>query len=175
MSRSYLNEKLEARFIKNKGGFGVFANTHIKKDELLCAWGGNIWTREQFAQLPDENQSHGIQIDEELFQTYTVYETPDSADYVNHSCEPNAGLRGPITLIAIRDISPNEEICFDYAMSDSDPYDEFTCECGTALCRGNVTGNDWQLEELHQRYALYFSPYLKRRIEKLTKEATTTI
>jgi hypothetical protein len=55
-------------------------------------------------------------------------------------------------------------------MCDSTPYDEFNCGCGTALCRGQVTGNDWQLPELQARYEGFFSPYLQRRIDRLKQE-----
>ena len=166
MTRSYISPKLEGRFLLEIQGFGVFAKELIKKDELLCLWGGNIWTKAEFEQLPFENRSHGLQVDEELFQTYDSNETAETADYVNHSCTPNAGLRGSITLVAMRDISPGEEVCFDYAMSDGSPYDEFQCQCGSVNCRTTITGNDWMITELQQRYRGYFSPYLQRRIEQ---------
>ena len=69
----------------------------------------------------------------------------------------------------MRDIEAGEEVCFDYAMSDGEPYDEFDCQCGTPLCRGQVTGNDWQRPELQKRYDGYFSPYLQARIFHLLK------
>ena len=80
------------------------------------------------------------------------------------------GLIGQISVVALRDIYPGEEVCFDYAMSDSVPYDEFTCACGELNCRGRVTGNDWMLPDLQARYAGYFSPYLQRRIHRLQTE-----
>lgn len=172
MSRSYINEKLEARFIEDKGFYGIFAIKPIREGDVLCVWGGNIWKTAEFAELPYENRSHGLQVDENLYQTYGLDETAESADYVNHSCEPNAGLRGPISLVAMRDIAPNEEVCFDYAMSDGEPYDEFECQCGAFACRGRVTGNDWQLPELQVRYRGYFSPYLQQRIEELVLRET---
>jgi hypothetical protein len=67
----------------------------------------------------------------------------------------------------MRDILPGEEICFDYAMSDSTPYDEFICGCGAPNCRGTVTGKDWQIVELWDQYRGYFSPYLQRKIDSL--------
>ena len=94
----------------------------------------------------------------------------EPADYVNHSCEPNLGLRGQISLVALRDIQANEEVCFDYAMTDSTPYDEFECHCGLPTCRGTITGNDWKRPELWAKYAGYFSPYLQRRIDRLAQE-----
>lgn len=81
--------------------------------------------------------------------------------------QSNAGLSGQTGLVAIRAIQPGEEICYDYAMSDGSPYDEFRCKCGAVDCRARVTGNDWALPHLQRRYAGYFTPYLQRRIDEL--------
>ena len=89
----------------------------------------------------------------------------EPADYVNHSCAPNAGLSGQITLVAMCDIAAGEEITYDYAMSDGSTYDEFPCTCGAAECRGAVTGKDWKRPDLWRRYEGHFSPYLRRRID----------
>lgn len=167
MTRSYLSMKLEARFIEGKGGYAIFAVEPIQAGDLLCVWGGDIWSQAAFLQLPEENQMHGIQVEENLFQTYRVGDCAEPADFFNHSCMPNAGLRGPIALVAMHDIAAGEEVCFDYAMSDGEPYDEFVCECGTPLCRTYITGSDWQIPELQQRYKTYFSPYLQERIRNL--------
>jgi hypothetical protein len=72
----------------------------------------------------------------------------------------------------MRDIEPGEEICFDYAMSDSTDYDEFVCGCGAPNCRKKVTGNDWRNPVLWERYQGYFSPYLQLKINEL-KQAET--
>lgn len=167
MARSYMSPKLEEKYLPEVDGFGVFAKESIRRGELLCLWGGNIWTTEEFEQLPYENRSHGLQVDEALFQTYGLDEVVEAADYVNHSCSPNAGLQGAIRLVAMRNIALGEEICFDYAMSDGSPYDEFECQCGSADCRGIVTGNDWMIPELQNLYRGYFSPYLQNRINRL--------
>jgi uncharacterized protein len=54
-------------------------------------------------------------------------------------------------------------------MSESHPLFEFDCHCGTALCRGRTSAEDWRNRELQIRYAGYFSPYLQRRIEALRR------
>jgi len=38
------------------------------------------------------------------------------------------------------------------------------CLCGSPLCRGKVTPQDYLLEELQERYAGYFISYLRDRI-----------
>jgi hypothetical protein len=70
----------------------------------------------------------------------------------------------------MRDIKIGEEVCFDYAMSDTMPYDEFNCGCGAVTCRGTVGGNDWQKPELQKRYAGFFAPHVQRKIDAQRKE-----
>jgi SET domain len=57
--------------------------------------------------------------------------------FINHSCEPNVGFAGNIVLIAMRDISPGEELTTDYALFDD--YDGMMgCQCRTPSCRGTT-------------------------------------
>jgi hypothetical protein len=159
---SYLSPKLQGRLKTNGTGNGIFARESLKKSELLAVFGGVVYQADAFAALPDRERSLSIQVEENLF---LVPERIAEGDYVNHSCNPNAGLLGQIVLVAMRDIQPGEEVCFDYAMSDTTPYDEFDCACGAADCRGRVTGDDWRIPALQQRYAGYFTPYVQRRID----------
>jgi len=166
-SVSYLSPKLEGRACDEKGGYGVFAREGVSRGELLTMWSGTIVTAEQMLALPREVSTHGIQVEEDLFQVPLCADDP--ADMFNHSCSPNAGLYGQIALVAMRDIAKDEEVCFDYAMSDCNDYDEFDCGCGMAECRGRIRGSDWALPELQQRYQGYFSLYLQRRIERMAR------
>ena len=93
--------------------------------------------------------------------------TPEAGDMLNHSCEPNCGLLGQTLIIAMRDIGPGEELCFDYATCDASDYDEFRCRCGQPNCREIITGSDWREPGLQEKYAGWFSPYLARRIAAL--------
>jgi len=166
---SYISPKLEARPRPETGSAGVFARQPIAAGELLIIWGGEVVSGEQLRQLPARAQMHGLQIEADFYLVPT--RPPEPADYVNHSCHPNAGLNGQISLVALREIAPGEEICFDYAMSDSSPYDEFECRCGAANCRRRVKGSDWTRPELWDKYGPHFSPYLLRRIERLKNTA----
>lgn len=161
----YLSPKLQLKPNPEKGAGGIFAQEWVKTGELLLVWGGNILTGEQLEKAPAELIRFSVQVEENLYLTTVT--TPSTADFVNHSCEPNAGLSSSISLVALRPIAPGEEVCYDYATSDGSAYDEFECACGTPSCRRRVTGNDWQRPELQIRYAGYFSPYLQRRIDRL--------
>ena len=162
---SYFSPKLEVKPIPEKGGFGVFARQPISAGEIVTIWGGRIISGDQFDQVPPELRHSIVQI-EENFYTLTAGEL-EPVDYTNHSCNANVGMSGQIALVAMRPIEAGEEVCFDYAMTDGSPYDEFDCACGAPNCRGRVTGDDWQRPDLWERYAGFFSPYLQRRIDRL--------
>jgi hypothetical protein len=168
VGKHFLSPKLEVRAEPEKGGFGVYAIEAVAAGEIVSVWGGYIVDAEQLDTLPHEVQQHTVQIEEGLY--LATIGGAETADFINHSCDPNLGLRGQITLVALRDIEVGEEVCFDYAMTDCTPYDEFECHCGTAICRGTVRGDDWKLPELWAKYASYFSPYLQRRIDRLAQE-----
>ena len=125
-------------------------------------WSGTLVCGEELSGMPATVRRYSLQVEED--QYLVSLSDCEPPDYVNHSCDPNSGLAGQITLVAMRDISAGEEITYDYAMSDGSPYDEFTCSCGAPHCRGHVSGDDWRRSELWRRYAGYFSPYLQRRI-----------
>ena len=158
----FISPKLEGRLIGRKGGRGVFAREKVRANDVLVVWGGEVVTGKMLQSMSDDKHRLSIQIEEDL---YLVTANEGPADWVNHSCSPNAGLLGQVVLVALRDIRVGEEICFDYATSDGSPYDEFECGCGAKTCRHHVTGDDWQLPELQTRYAGHFSPYLQRRID----------
>jgi hypothetical protein len=115
--------------------------------------------------LDAERRGRALQVEEDLH----LLAEPEDADFVNHSCDPNAGLSGQVALTALRAISVGEEVCYDYAMSEGscDAEPAFECRCGAVVCRGRITGNDWQRSDLQARYATFFSPYLQRRLAAL--------
>jgi SET domain-containing protein len=158
---SWLTPRAELRDAGRKG-LGIFAVEPIARGETVAGWGGQIFGRADFDRLDADRRSHSIQIDTDLYLVSP--KTLEPADYANHSCEPNAGLLGNVLVVAMTDIAPGEEICFDYAMCDAADYDEFVCECGTPKCRRLVTGADRKRPELQARYAGYFSSYLATRI-----------
>ena len=56
------------------------------------------------------------------------------------SCEPNVGVRGQVTFVAMRAIAAGSELTIDYAMIDGDPAERMECACGIASCRGATSG-----------------------------------
>lgn len=158
----FLSPKIEIRSLSGARGQAAFALEAIARDELLAVWAGRVLDFPGLQALSPAERSHTIQIEDGLFLVSVVPDEP--SDFINHSCTPNAGIRGQVALVAMRQILAGEEITFDYAMADSTPYDEFDCACGAPACRGRVSAEDWRRPALQERYRGYFSAYLARRI-----------
>ncbi len=170
MSYSWVNPKLEVGHTLNYGR-GLFAKDIIIQSEMLIVWGGIVIPATQ------EQGDNGIQITESLVLLDPTGNNKLGADFVNHSCDPNAGFRGQIILIALRQISPGEEITFDYAMClhpvPGLPRYEFNCACEKPICRKVITENDWLIPDLQARYTGYFQPFLQDKINKTNRAAAT--
>lgn len=166
-STAYLTDKCEVQNRDVTGGKAVYARDALEAGELVAVWSGRIVGADELDELPPEIRRHTVQVEERL---YLASLSPDEPpDFINHSCEPNAGLDGQVAIVALHRIQPGEEVTIDYAMCDGSSYDEFECECGSTLCRGRVTGEDWRNPTLWERYAGHFSPYLERRIRALKR------
>jgi SET domain-containing protein len=144
-------------------GRAVFAAEPIAAGELIGIWGGIIISVRQALTLPDAEMSQCIQIARD-FALWTGPHLQTEPDWINHSCDPNAGIRGQISVVAMRDIQEGEEICFDYAMCSTCTMDAFTCACGSPRCRGEVRPDDWRLPDLRRRYRGYFSSFIAELI-----------
>ena len=77
-----------------------------------------------------------------------------------------------MTYVALRDVEAGEELCHDYAMARTAPY-AMECMCGSEQCRGTITHEDWQLDDVQSRYAGWFMPHVQRRIDAQVVERPT--
>lgn len=160
MIQSVISDKVQIG-VSSINGIGMFAKHPIKKGEVVFIKGGHILTKNQLFSSGIINSY--MPIDDEY---YIAARTPEEEKtvklYNNHSCDPNCGLRGEITFVAIRDICEGEELTCDYAFIDNEDY-EFECKCGASNCRKIVTGRDWMIRDLQNRYGEYFASYLKAK------------
>jgi len=160
---SWLSPKTEVRKSPIHGR-GLFAIGDFVKDEIVAVKGGRIITREQLRDVNTQLGPVEIQIADNLFiAPVTGEEREASMLYSNHSCDANLGIRGNIVFVAMREIAAGEELTHDWCVTDNDNY-VVECRCGSAICRGRLTGKDWQRPELQDRYAGYFSWYLASKI-----------
>ncbi len=147
-------------------GRGVIAVDDIAQDEIVAIKAGHIVTRAEIEQVTRSAGDMALQIDDDFYLApRSPADVDDMSVFINHSCDPNVGFRGQVVYVAMRAIRAGEELCHDYAMERSDDY-ALDCHCGSPLCRGKVSGADWKLPELQERYRGYFSLYIHNKIEQ---------
>lgn len=144
-------------------GKGFFAIESIKKGETVFIKGGFIVKKNEVYSTSTINSYLPIS-DNYCIGATSINEEKNIKLYINHSCNPNCGMKGEITFIAIRNIKKGEELTIDYAFIDNEEY-SFICNCGSNNCRNIITGYDWKIPDIQIKYYDYFAQYLKNKIK----------
>ncbi len=124
-------------------GAGVVAPRIVKKGETVCMMRGE---KIEFNELKKRYSSgkekicNPLQIGE---KTYVDLAAPYV--FINHSCDPNCGIRKKGELFALKNIKKGEELTYDYSTSEW-TYEKFgkyrdwamECNCNSKKCRGTV-------------------------------------
>ena len=145
---------MENKYILRKTpekGEGIFAIRPINAGEIVM--------RGIIIEILPKNDSHASQIGKNTFVRHENLITK-----VNHSCVPNCGIHvneiGGHDYIAMRNISVDEEITFDYAMRNY-TVDFFpNCKCASKECRSKITGWKDLPTEIREKYKGLVAPYL---------------
>jgi uncharacterized protein len=129
-------------------GTGAFATAAIPRGTRIVEYTGERVSHAEGDRRYDGKESKGPVL---LFtvDNRTVIDAGvngNEARFVNHSCHPNCEAnieRGHVYLDALRDISPGEELAYDYALTrdgleDSASEAIFRCRCGAKDCRGSM-------------------------------------
>lgn len=139
---------------KNKYGRAVYAKRKIHKNEIVAVFDGPIYD-DLFDDWTDDLLNHAIQIGPALWRDSTGI-----ARLINHSCEPNCGIKNLIQVVAMRTILPGEEIFWDYEMTEKNPWWKMRCRCGSPLCR-KVIGNYKNMPRaIRKKYKGFISKWL---------------
>jgi hypothetical protein len=110
-------------------GLGVFANRDIQPGETILAFGGPVI---DFAETKRRGPWECMPIQTGPNQ---YCDTQPPGVFVNHSCEPNAGIRNDRDLVALRRIRRGEEVRFDYSTTMEEESFTMRCLCGAPRCR----------------------------------------
>ncbi len=134
-------------------GRGVFAARKIKKDEVIAAFDGAIYDAGH-EDWSDDLYNHAIQYGEQQWR-----DSKGIARLVNHSCDPNCGIRDLFKVVAMRDIAPGEEVTWDYGMTENYTW-RMKCTCGSSLCRKTIGAYRTMPPAIRRKYKGYISGWL---------------
>lgn len=148
-------------------GKGLVAKRPFKQGDIIShSWIGpeDEGDFRVFDQTDSRDKVYGIQIGvtpegRGIYYTSRPY---SPRQYLNHSCNPNAGLRDTdegngvrdLQLIAIKDIQQGEQLTIDYSTTQFEPRTSPVggCKCGEPECRKTIRPFPELPPELQDRY-----------------------
>lgn len=139
-------------------GEGIFAKTDIKKDEIIFIVKGSI-------KKNDYSPKSSVEGPNWLALAKHKWISPFDDNpwrYINHSCKPNAGLKGKVTVVAMKNIKKNEQITIDYSITEDDPYWKMKCNCGQKNCRKIIRSVRFLSPSLFKKYKEYIPKFLRK-------------
>lgn len=169
---AYLNPKLTVGACRDpRLGRGLFAKESIRRGEVLLRHEGKIIVNGALKMLPPEcvrDWCYDDDADDNASFCPLDCNTLTDDWLFNHPCSPNAGSAGEApTQVAMRTIEAGEEVTIDYALIGSEADWTMECFCGMPNCRSVVTGRDWLLPELQERYRGYFQKNIQANIDAM--------
>ncbi len=147
-------------------GKGVFAKKVFKKGEIVFILKGKVthWEVIDAASSAAGPNWIGIKKGVWIDPAYPYM-------YLNHSCDPNIGIKGSVVFHALRDIKKGEEVMFDYSITEDDVlwHLPHTCACGSRKCRGDIRSIQFLPPSVFKSYLPYIPNYFRGVYTKLHK------
>lgn len=118
-----------------RNGKGAFARKKILPEKMILEIKGVFLTCNEDDDIDEETRNNTFRYDDDLY----ISPGKDIANFINHSCEPNAKVAKKNKKLFIYSILPilkDEEVLFDYStILARDDVWEMECNCGSQKCR----------------------------------------
>jgi len=141
----------ELIIVKLDNGRGILANRNFESGEKILEFKGQILRREELPVPYSAVEDHYMQIGERLY----LGPSGDKDDLINHSCQPNAGVKirdKRVFLFSIKAIKKGEEITWDYSTTMDEDEWEMNCNCKSENCRRRIRDFNHLPKDLQQNY-----------------------
>lgn len=147
-------------------GRGLFTGEGIAAGAVVATLTGRLVDGAELSRLLIEASQEHRYLDTISVDTgvHLILPASEPIHYGNHSCDPTLWHTGPYTLVARHDLEPDTELTVDYATQTAEGEFRMPCNCGTAACRGVVTGADWRLPGWALRYRGHVVPAVAARL-----------
>ena len=143
------------RFMTEKKGWGIKTKAPVAAGQFITEYVGEIVSDKVFKHrmMTDYvGDTHHYCLHLDGGTVIDGHRMGGECRFVNHSCEPNCEIQKwtvgghyRMALFSLKDISPAEELTYDYNFSLFNPHEGQSCQCGSAKCRGVIGGRTQRL------------------------------
>lgn len=147
-----MKQTIEVRPVEGKG-LGVFASKPFKEGVLVVVG--------RLERIVKGRTDYSFQVE---VNKHVQLDKP--ARLINHSCEPNLGVRnnkfGGYSFVAIKNIGAGEELTWDYCMTEFVSIAvKDNCMCRSNKCRTRISGYVCLPIDVKNRYNNFVASYLR--------------
>ena len=149
MSKVYVSET-------KKTGKGLFAKVNLKEGEAIFIAKGRMV---KYPYYPDYKIGPN-----RLAMEKHIWLDPFDKNpwrFINHSCNPNAGLKGRRIVVAMKNIKKNKEVTIDYSITEEDPNWKMKCICSEKNCRKVIKSVRFLPLKLFEKYKNYIPEFMQ--------------
>ncbi len=146
-------------------GIGVFSASSFKKGDIIFILKGKI--RKYYIR----NHRDSVRYPNWVGLEKNAWIDPDGiCQSINHSCDPNMGIKGRVEFIALNNIKKGEELTFDYSITEDDIFWKFKCNCRSRKCRKVLHSIQSLPKPIFRRYLPYIPNYFQRVYNKYNQD-----
>ena len=149
-------------------GDGIFASEDLPAGTIVARLRGRVVDDATLRQLFADAAADGGYVDTIMIDDdQNLVLVPDQLiHFCNHSCDPSLWHLDATTICTRRAVAADDELTIDYSTQTTHADFEMTCNCGSGLCRGTVTGVDWMDTDWQARYNDHVVPAVRRAIQR---------
>jgi SET domain-containing protein len=138
-------------------GFGVNIGENVKKGEIIAHIKGAMKFKTNATEKDalDNPDWVGVAKDQWI-------DPAKPYKFLNHSCSPSTGIKGKVTLVALRNLKEGEEVTIDYSTIEGDLLWKMNCACKSANCRKLIRSVHFLPHEQFKKYLPFVSTYFKK-------------
>jgi len=138
-------------------GKGIILDRDVKKDEFIFKFEGKTTVNPPGIGNWREGPNW-LQIG---YVEWVIPGANSTGIYLNHSCNPTAGVKGKNKIVAVKPLKKGTEVTIDYALSETYPLWHLVCNCGSKNCRKVVKPYQDLPQRRKDKYKDYTSKYIK--------------
>ena len=138
---------------------GIFASQYIKKGEIIT------FIKGEFVNFVVKNKKDAQHGPDWFGICHNTWINPvETFCYLNHSCDPNAGIKGKVEMVALKNIKREEEITIDYSITEEDTFWALhkQCNCGSKKCRKIIKSIQFLPQKVFDSYLPYIPKYFQK-------------
>jgi len=139
-------------------GSGLYVEEDVKKGEVISIIKGEIKHKVNKNKKDAQDNPDWVGIRKDRW-----IDPCKPYKFLNHSCNPCAGIKGSVSMVALKNLKSGDEITIDYSTTEADPLWEMPgkCLCGEKNCRESIRSIESLPKKQFTKYLPYVSTYFK--------------